>query len=577
MSTTEFVPLQDFDFSVLESPDFKEDSVREEIVMPLLHALGYSSSGLNKITRSRALDHPFITIGSKRKPIQLVPDYLLSVNENFTFVLDAKAPSEGIMTDDNLEQVYSYAIHPEIRVQHFALCNGHEFAFFDVRDKAPLLRFRLSELDRHWQDFYRYATPAAALTSLPILLRTRTQPKQSVEFDYLAVRPPPEITGIKKQTEKRHFGVHGYFTKQVWKVVQTYVNTFTQPGDLVLDPFGGTGVTLVESLLLGRKAIHIDINPLSVFIVKNLVQVVDIAHLRDVFRELKEQFRISEAKTDEQIRHALKRYPYPKGIRLPKTSDVALIEEIFSSKQLADLALMKHLIKQVESGPVQDCLMLMFSGLLNKVNLTYHSSKGRSEGRGDSGIFRYYRYRIAPRPASIDFLKYFESRLKKVIAAKNEISGFIKGTAHNALIRKGTATHLHDIPDESVDYIYTDPPYGSKIQYLDLSIMWLAWLDLPVTEEDYRNEAIEGGEHEKTKLEYTQLLAASIREMARVLKFNRWMSFVFAHKNPSYWHMIVDAAEKAGFEYAGAVKQNNGQTSNTRLSFYELFRRWNFV
>jgi len=145
--------------------------------------------------------------------------------------------------------------------------------------------------------------------------------------------------------------------------------------------------------------------------------------------------------------------------------------------------------------------------------------------------------------------------------AKNEISGFIKGTAHNALIRKGTATHLHDIPDERVDYIYTDPPYGSKIQYLDLSIMWLAWLDLPVTEENYRNEAIEGGEHEKTKLEYTQLLAASIREMARVLKFNRWMSFVFAHKNPSYWHMIVDAAEKAGFEYAGAVKQNNGQTS----------------
>jgi DNA modification methylase len=88
------------------------------------------------------------------------------------------------------------------------------------------------------------------------------------------VKPPPEITGIHKQTARRHFGVHGYFTRQVWKVVRTYIETFTQPGDVVLDPYGGTGVTLVEALLLGRKAIHIDLNPLSVFIVKNLIQPV---------------------------------------------------------------------------------------------------------------------------------------------------------------------------------------------------------------------------------------------------------------------------------------------------------------
>jgi hypothetical protein len=65
----------------------------------------------------------------------------------------------------------------------------------------------------------------------------------------------------------------------------------------------------------------------------------------------------------------------------------------------------------------------------------------------------------------------------------------------------------------------------------------------------------------KTKEEYSGLLALSIAEMARVLKFDRWMSFVFAHKDPAYWHLIIDAAEKFGFEYAGAVKQNNGQTS----------------
>ncbi len=115
--------------------------------------------------------------------------------------------------------------------------------------------------------------------------------------------------------------------------------------------------------------------------------------------------------------------------------------------------------------------------------------------------------------------------------------------------------------DESVDYIYTDPPYGSKIPYLDLSVMWNAWLDLPVSDADYANEAIEGGEADKSKQDYSNLLAQSIREMGRVLKYDRWMSFVFAHKDPAYWHLIVDAAESVGFEYAGAVKQGNGQSS----------------
>jgi hypothetical protein len=59
-------------------------------------------------------------------------------------------------------------------------------------------------------------------------------------------------------------------------------------------------------------------------------------------------------------------------------------------------------------------------------------------------------------------------------------------------------------------------------------------------------EAIEGGEHNKTKQEYNELIAQSIREMYRVLKFDRWLTFVFAHKNPEFWHLIIDTAEQCG-------------------------------
>ena len=136
-----------------------------------------------------------------------------------------------------------------------------------------------------------------------------------------------------------------------------------------------------------------------------------------------------------------------------------------------------------------------------------------------------------------------------------------ENTIKNCQIYKGTATNLNNIETESIDYIYTDPPYGSQIPYLDLSVMWNAWLDLEVTPQDFKLEAIEGGELNKSKQEYTQLIAESISEMYRVLKYERWMSFVFAHKDPAYWHMIVHTAEKVGFEYAGAVAQQNGQAS----------------
>ena len=175
---------------------------------------------------------------------------------------------------------------------------------------------------------------------------------------------------------------------------------------------------------------------------------------------------------------------------------------------------------------------------------------------------RYYRYRIAPNPTISDTLHYFGVRYKSILSAKIELAPLItESNIHNFQAYQGTATDLNRIADESVDYVYTDPPYGAKIQYLDLSTMWNAWLDLPVSDFDRQQEIIEGGRLEKTREEYSDLMAQSIHELYRVLKFDRWMSFVFADKNPAYWHTIVETAEKAGFEYMGAVPQSNSTRS----------------
>jgi hypothetical protein len=85
--------FSDFDFRRLNSSDFKEDSVREELVLPILKELGYSGQ---QIVRSKSLSHPFVKIGSKKRQINIVPDYLLKVEDTYAWVLDAKAPTENI-------------------------------------------------------------------------------------------------------------------------------------------------------------------------------------------------------------------------------------------------------------------------------------------------------------------------------------------------------------------------------------------------------------------------------------------------------------------------------------------------
>lgn len=549
--------FNDFDFQLLNSEEFKEDAVREELINPILKLLGYKAYGHNRIIYSKTLSHPFVKIGSQKRQINIIPDYLFEVNGKYAWVLDAKAPNENILSGDNIEQVYSYAIHPDIQVEIFALCNGKEFVAYSKDKREPVLFFQLSEIDKHWNKIESILNPDCFVEKS--LKTIEIKKKETIELNYEKIKLPSPIK-VKKQAAKRHFGVHGYFTRQSWDILQHYIKHYTKPGDIILDPFGGTGVTAIEALMLGRNAIHIDINPLSQFIVKCLITPVKFDDLQNEFDLIEKRFQKNCPYTKKEIIEAKTKYLYPNVKILMKDSDVGTVEELFSDKQIAQLAFLKSLIRKVKNKDFRNTLLLAFSSSVNKLNLTFHYTK--SAGGGDSGPFRYYRYRIAPKPADLDIFNVYKSKFNLVIRAKKEIASVVsENEANNAQILKGSATDLSMIETGTIDYIYTDPPYGSKIPYLDLSTMWNAWLDLEVSEQDRKDEAIEGGSLEKTKDEYSDLLAQSIKEMYRVLKFNRWMSFVFAHKDPHYWHIIVDTAEKCGFEYAGAVKQDNGQTS----------------
>ena len=93
-------------------------------------------------------------------------------------------------------------------------------------------------------------------------------------------------------------------------------------------------------------------------------------------------------------------------------------------------------------------------------------------------------------------------------------------------IKEGTATKLTKIESETIDYVYTDPPYGANIAYLDLSKMWIAWLNLNRKSRN-EQEIIEGGSLGNSRTKYLELIGNAIKEIHRVLKPGKTLSLVF--------------------------------------------------
>lgn len=92
----------------------------------------------------------------------MIPDYLILVNKKRAFIVEAKSPSENILTGKNVEQAYSYAINREMQMRRFVLCNGREISIFDVDKIEPLLYFRLGDAtEKDWGDLFELLSPAA--------------------------------------------------------------------------------------------------------------------------------------------------------------------------------------------------------------------------------------------------------------------------------------------------------------------------------------------------------------------------------------------------------------------------------
>lgn len=397
----------------------------------------------------------------------------------------------------------------------------------------------------------------------------RTVPLSIVEERYQAVTPIERPIVPDRQAKKRWYGVHQFFTRRAWNVVQAYIENFAPvKGATVLDPFGGSGVTAVEAAILGRSGICYDINPFAVFYARCAG-----CYYQHPLDPAKSELRPKMLEVTEAYTKAYPRHPYSlsdeewferaRGIGIPKKPILDnrvhfKTYELHTPRQLHDLALLKRCILDADyrDPTTRDLLLFVLSATVSKCNRTFVSARGRAASRGGARIFSSYAMNLPPHPIEIEVYPEFQRKFGKLLQAKQEL--FLEMSNLNAPPRMKlehcAVQHLDKkVKPESADYIFTDPPYGKLIPYMDLSSFFCDWLDLEITQEMREQDIIENTSVHRSKEFYYQQMSVAFARMYEALRDDRWLTLVYAHKNTEYWDAIISACSDAGFEFSNAV------------------------
>lgn len=114
----------------------------------------------------------------------------------------------------------------------------------------------------------------------------------------------------------------------------------------------------------------------------------------------------------------------------------------------------------------------------------------------------------------------------------------------HCLCNNASSSDLSNIPNDSIDYIFTDPPFGDNLNYSELSFIWEAWLKIITNN---KLEAIVNSSQGKGVAEYQGLMTACFMEFYRILKPNRWMTVEFHNSKNAVWNAIQESLQRSGF------------------------------
>lgn len=230
------------------------------------------------------------------------------------------------------------------------------------------------------------------------------------------------------------------------------------------------------------------------------------------------------------------RVALPDGVNLsqPKRHGLDRIDKFYTTRNLVAMSEIWRAIHRVPSKDLAAHLAFVFTSLYQRVTKL-------SEFRFWGGSGNTARFNV---PFIFNEANVFITFERKARSIEDHLATTATHYAGRAVVLNGSATDVDRLSDESIDLIFTDPPFGANINYSEMNLLWEAWLGAFT---DPANEAIMSRSQGKTVDDYQRLMTDSLRECYRVLRPGHWMLLVFMNSSGRVWDALRSSIIDAGF------------------------------
>lgn len=263
----------------------------------------------------------------------------------------------------------------------------------------------------------------------------------------------------RKDTAYITHGYHRYPAKFIPQIVSRLAEKYTNEGDLIVDPFGGCGTTLVESKIMGRPSVGVDINPVAVLITKAKINPINPVKVEKEFSELKSRLEI-----------------YSKNTKV-KAPEHERIDYWFKPEEKRKLAFIFAEILKLKDQDIRDFFYCGFSNILKNCSIWLQKSNKPTRDFEKK----------PPEP-----IKTFLKQIKAMLRGNTRFYELLKQKDYLKISSKVFCTDARTIPtkDNTVSLIVTSPPYVTSYEYADLHQLTALWLEHTKDLSDFRKRFI---------------------------------------------------------------------------------------
>jgi hypothetical protein len=329
-----------------------------------------------------------------------------------------------------------------------------------------------------------------------------------------------------KDASTRYFthSYHSYSAKYIPQIPRYLISNLTKRNDLILDNFVGSGTTLVESKVLGRHAIGIDINPLACLVAKvkiTNIQKPDLEKILSISMSIKEdilKLRACHGYTNNNTStfDLQDIGPINNNDYLLANTPNHNILKWFNKNVIYELLTIKLKIDSLEENHIRDFLLVAFSSIL------------RSSSNATSGFGNLMINKQPPKKSNI-FEKF--NRVANIMVTKMEEFNQVTKNNSNIKIFNHDTRSLRFIADDTISFICTHPPYMASVpfaEYQKLSLWWLGF-----SQQELENKLIGGRRARSDTTErFFQDIFTTLTEMKRVLQKKKYCCIIIG--NPVY-------------------------------------------